>query len=57
VFNYFESQHLYPILIDFRLREARCAVSRKAVICFDAAGFPHRAGPRGVTLASSGRRR
>jgi len=35
VLNFFESQHLYPVLIYFRFREARYAISRKATICFD----------------------
>jgi hypothetical protein len=35
VLNFHESQHLYPILIYFRFREARYAISRKALIGFD----------------------
>jgi hypothetical protein len=36
VLNFYESQHLYPILIYFRFRGARYAVARKALVVFDA---------------------
>ena len=36
VLNFFESQHLYPVLIYFRFREPQYAIARKTLVVFDA---------------------